>query len=342
MGSRKIRQIAKRYLLGQTSAEETARVLSWFKTTEGQRFLADNLDADLASIDHQPVLIGDELNKENILLNIFSEEARNRKVDASDTNDLSIKRSAYPQMGYRIAASVIILMMALGAWYLHLERDVIYTSSFGEKKTIILPDSSAVMLNGNSSLRLSKRWAPGDDREVTLSGEAFFQVVHTRNHSRFTVLTNDRISIEVLGTQFNVNNRDRRTEVFLEEGSIRLKLQEGGKTSALVMAPGEFVALDESTSYVIRKQTVANDAIASWTKEKLVIDNERLSDIAAMLESTYGLKLIIDDPQLLQRRISGTVPNKDVDLLLKGLAEILDVEISRQLNLVYVKHIKKP
>lgn len=91
----------------------------------------------------------------------------------------------------------------------------------GEHLRVLLADGSAVTLNACSELRYPERFARRR-REVRLvRGEAFFEVAHDAS-APFTVETDD-VSVEVLGTKFNVNAYDKEvTTVYLKEGKVRL------------------------------------------------------------------------------------------------------------------------
>ena len=116
-----------------------------------------------------------------------------------------------------------------------------YSTTFGEWKTITLPDGSVVELNANSLLTITKHWSENNNRTVWLTGEAFFKVKKIPSTKcKFIVKTKD-LKVEILGTSFNVNSRFDQTEVFLEEGKVKLYL---GNTKEY-MAPGEFIAFSK-------------------------------------------------------------------------------------------------
>ena len=120
-----------------------------------------------------------------------------------------------------IAAMIAVLVVAvvlLNDWQMfsgELRRE----TGFGEKMTFVLPDQSKVILNANSSLRYHK----DQPRKIWLKGEAYFQVSKKqKTKEKFWVITPD-LTIEVLGTAFNVNSHQEKTRVSLEEGSIKLE-----------------------------------------------------------------------------------------------------------------------
>src|SRR5690554_1130205 len=146
--------------------------------------------------------------------------SNNELLGVSGSRKSSLK---YSHIWSAVAASCLIMILAaIWIWQPSKSSDIQYVTSNGETMEIVLPDSSVVMLNANSSLvwRTSNQ---NELREVRLSGEAFFNV-RSMTEKPFRVYSNEMI-IEVLGTSFNLNNRENKDEVFLEEGSIRINNQ---------------------------------------------------------------------------------------------------------------------
>jgi len=116
-------------------------------------------------------------------------------------------------------AAILILALALPfSYYLGTRSNsdnsiTTISCAYGDKSSIVLPDSSRVYLNSGSKLTFSSNFKNG--RKVSLEGEAFFSVAKDKNHP-FRVKTTD-IDIEVLGTKFNL-------KAYPEEKSISTTL----------------------------------------------------------------------------------------------------------------------
>jgi transmembrane sensor len=324
--SMRIENLFEKYLKGQASHDETRKVLKWLKSEAGQQYASERMDRDFNDLDSEKMLLGDEPNPDKMLANIFYQP---------ETSATPAKK--HGKLFLKIAASIALLTLASLAWLYYPTQQITYTTAYGEKKQIILPDNSVVTLNGNSTLRLDKKWRKNEKRNVWLTGEAFFDVIHTTNHNLFTVHTSDNFSIQVLGTEFNVLNRHDATKVELEEGRISLAIaSQNGPSSSVVLKPGEVVEFDQRSSYLVKKETPI-EHIASWKEEQMFFDQTSVQEISMMLENTYGLKLIIEDREILEQKISGSVPNRNIDSFLIGLAEVLNLKISREDNFIYLK-----
>jgi len=318
------KDLVEKYFKNQASPDEVIKVLKAFRTPEGQKYLENCLDSDLSKMDENTWLSIRPINTAKILDNIYDPSVEPVKTKLSGFN-----------LYWKIAACFALIIIASIAYVATYKQGITYETKYGEKKEIILPDNSKVILNGNSSLTISHEWSSESKREVWLQGEAFFSVFHTENNNDFVVYTSDNFNIQVLGTEFNVVNRESVTKVALEKGHIQLNFSEKGKDSRLSMIPGEFVEFNEKSAFLIKKE-IAVKNIVSWKSTLMVFEQTSMEEVAEMLRDTYGLTMIVSDPSIMEYKITGTVPNQNLDLLLKGLMEILDVKITREENLLYL------
>src|SRR5690606_6018102 len=138
----------------------------------------------------------------------------------------------------RVAA---VLVICLGIFYYTTTLDTQVSTLIAEKQTIELPDASTVAINAQSSITYNKHdW--NETRNITLDGEAYFEVA---KGSTFEVTTPNGI-VRVLGTKFNVKQRDDAFEVVCYEGLVQViygsyneKLSAGNR---LLILDGKLVA----------------------------------------------------------------------------------------------------
>lgn len=226
----------------------------------------------------------------------------------------------------RIAASLSALAIVAFAFYWFNTDSgnyVTIASSYGEHKQIILPDSSIVIMNGNSSVRYSDSWDSNRDREVWLSGEAFFDVRHTRTDTRFTVHTEEDLKVTVLGTRFNVKVRRGKAQVMLEEGRVRVTSEQGSHKT-FNLDPGELATFYEG---ILTKELADPLWYASWKDNTLYFHETPLSEVGEMLEDTYGYQVSFVDASLEGRKLSGRIQSQNLYDVLTAIAEALDVDI---------------
>ena len=236
------------------------------------------------------------------------------------------------------AASLLIL---LGVWQVFLNVPASREATgFGETKSLVLPDGSEVVLNAKSSIRY-RNWNSSDDREIELVGEAFFSVVHTENNRKFTVNSNG-IAIEVLGTEFNVNNRRGQTQVVLKSGNVLLNLpgdESHTAGSSLQMKPGELVEVSEKDQKITRR-VVDPEKYASWTRDVLTFDNVPLSQVFEMIQDNYGYDVTVVDEGIGNKIFEAEISSKDIDLIIRILSRSFNLEIEKQDQELIVKKAK--
>ena len=214
----------------------------------------------------------------------------------------------------------------------HVGMTTIQTA-YGESNTFFLPDSTKVTLNYNSRLKYARDWMNGDIREVWLSGEAFFSVVHQSDHQKFRVNTNE-LQVEVLGTQFNVNSRRGHTRVVLDEGKVRLKMEDKMRQPARMdMLPGDFVVYSGKSKNFTKKVVNPKD-YTSWRNNKLTFTATPFSEIGQLLEDNYGLKVEFATPGLQHKKFTGSSAADNPDELFEKLTLLFDLTIVREKNRV--------
>lgn len=153
----------------------------------------------------------------------------------------------------------------------------------GGKYQINLPDGSMVWLNASSSLRFPAFFA-GNTREVQLTGEAFFDVA--KNASKpFKVITKDQ-TVEVLGTQFNINS-------YADEDVIKTTLIEGSvkiiyKNKMVLLGPGQQFQPINSTVKVVAADT---EEVVAWKDGYFLFKNEDIRSIMRKVSRWYNVEV---------------------------------------------------
>src|SRR5690554_1101725 len=259
-----------------------------------------------------------------------SNKARPR-MTREKNGDKSTSSSHFFNSWRKTAAAFIgvLILCASSLYFLGKTKEKVYMTDFGETKLIELPDRSQVKLNGNSTLVLSSPWEDQEHREVWLVGEAFFSITPDPAGKKFLVHTSDQFNIEVLGTEFNVSYREENTRVVLSSGKIKLNVKEENQTRDLLMQPGEMVEYAPDTNEW-EKSEVNPSKYTAWRNNRLIFDNTSLREIKTILETTYGVSVEIADDTILEKKIFGSAPSDDLDLLLKGLSKSLNHKITLQ------------
>ena len=235
---------------------------------------------------------------------------------------LSPRRTFFPRRVWMRAAAVLIVGLAVALYWLTRPPSHFVTEA-GETRMITLPDASVVTLNERSELHYDLPWDDESPREVWLTGEAYFSVQHTATDQPFVVHT-DPVAIQVLGTEFNVHNRNHQPEVILTSGSVQLTTRRRGQPHTITLEPGERGALAETQ--MLEKSKVNPVVYTAWTKHELVLDSTPLPEVAELLERQYDVPVILSDSTLRSVTLSGTYPSRQLSTVLEMLSEVLAAE----------------
>ncbi|MCW0483112.1 FecR family protein [Gaoshiqia sediminis] len=172
----------------------------------------------------------------------------------------------------------------------------------GEKAELTLPDGSRVWLNSGTTFRFPQQFA-GNSREVSLTGEAFFEVV--KGKAPF-IVSSDYGDIRVLGTSFNVRAYDNLDfQATLVEGKIQFNTEDKEQ----LLAPGQQLSLTARRELIV--EAVDTEKAISWKNGFISFENEPLSEVTKRLERHFGIQISLDE-QLAPIRFTGTIYNETV------------------------------
>jgi transmembrane sensor len=225
-----------------------------------------------------------------------------------------------------------------------VEKNEISTRN-GSKTKITLPDGSKVWLNAGSKLVYNKEFG-NQTREVELSGEAFFDVVHInapQNGEKIPFIIHTRqLDIRVVGTAFNVKSYpgENITETSLVRGKVEIMIH-NRPDEKIILKPNEKLVVlnDEATERnKDSNQTVDNKpqplvsltklatredsliAETAWVQNKLVFDNESFAEVAAKMERWYNVRFEFKDPHQQLLRFSGKIENETIQQALDAMS----------------------
>lgn len=331
--------LLQKYLRNECTPDEAQTVLLHLATADGQRQLQQLLDTDLIEPVELPLNATERLDAQRLFNRIQSGKKHVPDFQAIEQRTEAPIRRLGQRWGWMAAAAIGVVLLAVGSLLVYQQfvvpEPISLHTGFGQTRRVVLPDQSVVTMNGNTTIRYVENWLTDTPREVWVEGEAFFEVVHTKNHERFQVHLPGQMNVVVLGTRFNVYTRKTKTKVVLNEGHIQMRVS-NYPNNHLDMKPGEMFFADTQTNAYYKK-TVNAVAQSSWRTSKLIFEGTTLAEIAQLLKETYGLDVEIRDRELQQQKVTGTIPGKDVNTILKGLSGLFDLKITRKANHIVIE-----
>lgn len=162
------------------------------------------------------------------------------------------------------------------------------TTPKGGQYQLILPDGSQVWLNAASSIRFPTTFE-GEQREVRISGEAYFEIA--QNVAKpFIVKAND-LNIEVLGTSFNVNAYadEPAQKTVLIEGAIRVKKGLNSK----ILRPGQEATTVRNSAH-IRLSGADIEEVIAWKNGLFHFEGEDMATIMHKIARWYDIDIVYE------------------------------------------------
>lgn len=155
----------------------------------------------------------------------------------------------------------------------------------GRQYQVILADGTKVWLNAASSITYPTSF-PGSDRKVSITGEAYFEVVHDARKP-FHVMIND-VEVRVLGTHFNINAYENEDAIkaTLIEGSVKVIKN----NSDIFIIPGQqVVAVNGNNNVALQKKQIDVDEVMAWKNSKFNFQDADIKSVMRQLERWYGV-----------------------------------------------------
>lgn len=227
----------------------------------------------------------------------------------------------------------------------------------GARTKIKLPDGSDVWLNAGSKLNYNDKSFDEDTREVSLTGEAYFDVVH--NEKKPFIIHTSRISVKVLGTQFNVKayEEDKTTETSLIVGSVEVSLNNNPSRKYLLKPNQKLVLSNElppaATHDAGKKQDLKfdpkaeimeltylhdeeTDVESSWTRNILSFEDELFSDVARKMERWYNVTIVFKNKRWIGEYMSGSFEKESLEQAMAALKYTTGFNFKKEGNIITI------
>lgn len=262
------------------------------------------------------------------------------RVDERDKPIAVKRRISWVRVVLSAAAASLLLFIAnyffnRFASERETKENIVLTKK-GSKSNLILPDGSQVWLNADSKISYPSDFSK-ESRELTLVGEAYFDVIRDPAHP--FIIHTEELDIKVLGTSFNVRAYpgEKQTEATLIRGAIEATLNnyEGKK---VILKPFEKISVSnimavdsketkaqpaDNLFFTLRKiKSLEPDSTTfetQWLKNKLAFNKTKLSEIAEQLERYYGVDITITSDKLKHKEYNGVFHNKELQDVLESL-----------------------
>lgn len=220
-----------------------------------------------------------------------------------------------------LAAAASLAMLSIGvAWHRSMPANVLHYQAGEATRDVLLPDGTRLTLDAGTTVDYVK---VGDTRRLMLpAGRVYLSVAKDPRHARF-IVQSGQVETVVLGTRFQVSQVSDRTEVVLEEGSVRM--QRPGTAQFTMLVPGErgWWANDSAG---FRTAAATPSSAMAWTRGRLMFEDTSLADaIIEVNRYSRHLKIELADPRVARLRINGSYVAGDPELVVAAWEATLPV-----------------
>jgi ferric-dicitrate binding protein FerR (iron transport regulator) len=313
-------------LAGLASEEEATQVAAWLSTSEGQLYLSQHMDEDLVRLSkgYEELAAGHSIPSEAMYNRIMKHILKKR-----------IRR-----IWFR-AAAVLLPFLLIGGIFFQLNTRVnllggadyeeVYIPK-GERVQFMFQDGSKAYINADSKIRYPKQFGLLD-RKIFLEGEAYFVI--SPNANRPFVVEMEKISIQVLGTSFNVR-------AYPEEDYIHVSLDEGkiNMISAVkknnYLNPGEKIIYDKATDSCTVIRAFDTKLVSIWKNDIIAFKNASLQEVLKTLNRWYNVSFVVEDTRAYAYSYTFISENTLLEKVLHDLEKIAPVRFTYENGVVKV------
>jgi len=316
------KQLIRKYLKGECSPSEL-QIMKLFLQREDAQHLIDQVWAE-----EWEEFQEQEISDQEIAT--WKERFTKKRLQF---NSLPVNKSGGRFFTLRNVAVWLTLILSLGTWYgiIRLKRQETRTAvavtifervnANGQRIQIRLSDGSVVYLSGGSKLRYPSRFI-GNTREISLEGEAFFEVA--KNPKRPFIIRTGSIRTLVVGTSFRINAfKDKPFLVEVATGKVRISHQQGNHQKQLAtLTPGQSMLWENNRAIL---GEINADDLSEWKNGRLVFNGATLKEMALVFERWYGVDIIFKNQvkagQHTTITLTANVPLSDIMEVLASTAK---------------------
>lgn len=233
------------------------------------------------------------------------------------------RRPAFFRYWQTVAATVLVLL-SISTWYFmtnEKENWLVVSTVSGQVKNVFLPDSSFVTMAENSTIKYDMNSFKKGRRDVEMKGKIFFQV-KKKESSPFTVST-DRTVVKVLGTSFQLNEKDGETELYVATGKVSFSAKDG-EEEALLTAGMSALYKEGDDAPVMQDENNTN--VLSWRTKELHFNNTPLEKVIRDLSEYYSVK-IVNRTSVENKHLTASFNNLPLEEALLIINQTLDVHL---------------
>ena len=233
-----------------------------------------------------------------------------------------------------LGASGLAAAACAGGWAA-FGRPKSLRTRLGEFRKVPLPDRSVASLNTDSHVEVAVE--PSVRRVVLVKGEAWFSVA--KDPAKPFIVEVDDVRVKAVGTAFSVRRKPGGVEVIVTEGTVATWRQDRHTEPRLVVA-GEEAFVSTRTDLIDVSSNAEAEARLAWRDGNIVLQNDTLSDAAEEFNRYNAQKIVVADPDLLQKRFVGVYHVDQPGQFAEAVKLLLNVPVSESEDHIIIGQTK--
>jgi len=312
-------ELIEKFLSGNCTEEEIALVWNYLRKNPDESYLLKEFE---------------QADGETPLPEGYKEEMLAYITERTSETKGKVRRLRF--VWYGVAAAVILVICKM--WLLdqpatkasgdHLASyeapkiEWITKDNTGKKEILVFfPDSSKARLSPGARMRYRKGFGTTADRDVQVSGKAYFEVA--KNQQRPFTLYSEGLQTSVLGTSFyvNANPYSDKVSVKLFTGKVRVSLEDSTNEKYYYLEPGQELVFNKSSRNIAinspvkhteahidrAAHAVSADTISNW----YMFNNQSLADVFDQLSAIYNVDIEYSHNEIRDMYFIGKLEKKD-------------------------------
>ncbi len=319
-----IDDLLAKYIADETDTYESGMINEWITASEDNR----------KAFNHSKIVWqGTKIQQKVDVDAAWAKLNITKKQEIETIDNQGVKQVVKLNWVSNLSKIAAVLVVLFGLWFVankHFKTsqyDVLTFKSGNQSIEKILPDGTKILLSRNSEITYPKAFE-GNNREINLSGEGFFDVHHDSTHP--FIIHTQGTDVRVLGTSFNVRAYNSQVQVVVKTG--RVQFSKNNKQIILTKGQkGEIFANDNNIikSEINEVETVVKDKLNSFVFNKM-----SLGEVADALSRKFNKDIKFSQNKIRNCKLTATFQNEKLENIITVIAETFDLKVDNQADII--------
>ncbi len=321
--------ILEKYFKGACSDEEIAEVDAWYASFE-----EDEDDISALPADQQEIY-------RRLMLNNIRNNIRNTEQD----NIVFIKNERprrFRSFIYIVSGIAAIVLVVFFIKYnvphnppAENEKEIVVNNVTNTIQKVILSDGSKVWLSPKTTLTCMRQFGP-KSRQVTMTGEAFFEVV--KDHARPFSIYSGNVITKVWGTSFRIRSfKNEITKVDVITGKVSVSVAGTDKKTTtdtiyksdnaqqVMLMPNEEATYDDQLKHLKKNQEIKDPLVSIWKKTSISFDNTPMPEVFRILNKKFNVHISSEDKKVTTDYLKADFTDESFPAIMEIMEKTLNV-----------------